>query len=308
LEYETAGDPVTGLKWTKKTTEKIADELRLNGINVCANTVRKLLKKMNYSLRVNHKKKSSTVTVTVDERDQQFTYIKDQRKLFSQDSSATISVDTKKRETIGNFKNAGRSWCDKPILVKDHDFRSESDGIAIPYGIYEVLMNIGNIFIGKTYDTPAFAVDSIELWWRLWGKQRYLTSNWLLILADQGGSNSSRSRVWKYLIQQKLCNLHNLSVTVCHYPPGASKWNLIEHRLFSEISKNWAGRPLDSYETMGKYIKTTTTKTGLKVNCHVVDKHYEKGEKITDEQMASLCLKKHVVFPMWNYTLFPQFN
>jgi len=235
LEYETAGDPVTGLKWTKKTTEKIADELRLNGINVCANTVRKLLKKMNYSLRVNHKKKSSTVTVTVDERDQQFTYIKDQRKLFSQDSSATISVDTKKRETIGNFKNAGRSWCDKPILVKDHDFRSESDGIAIPYGIYEVLMNIGNIFIGKTYDTPAFAVDSIELWWRLWGKQRYLTSNWLLILADQGGSNSSRSRVWKYLIQQKLCNLHNLSVTVCHYPPGASKWNLIEHRLFSEI-------------------------------------------------------------------------
>lgn len=308
MEYETAGDPVTGLKWTKKTTEKIADELRLNGINVCANTVRKLLKKMNYSLRVNHKKKSSTVTVTVDERDQQFTYIKDQRKLFSQDSSATISVDTKKRETIGNFKNAGRSWCDKPILVKDHDFRSESDGIAIPYGIYEVLMNIGNIFIGKTYDTPAFAVDSIELWWRLWGKQRYLTSNWLLILADQGGSNSSRSRVWKYLIQQKLCNLHNLSVTVCHYPPGASKWNLIEHRLFSEISKNWAGRPLDSYETMGKYIKTTTTKTGLKVNCHVVDKHYEKGEKITDEQMASLCLKKHVVFPMWNYTLFPQFN
>jgi hypothetical protein len=308
LEYETAGDPVTGLKWTKKTTEKIADELRLNGINVCANTVRKLLKKMNYSLRVNHNKKSSTVTVTVDERDQQFTYIKDQRKLFSQDSSATISVDTKKRETIGNFKNAGRSWCDKPILVKDHDFRSESDGIAIPYGIYEVLMNIGNIFIGKTYDTPAFAVDSIELWWRLWGKQRYLTSNWLLILADQGGSNSSRSRVWKYLIQQKLCNLHNLSVTVCHYPPGASKWNLIEHRLFSEISKNWAGRPLDSYETMGKYIKTTTTKTGLKVNCHVVDKHYEKGEKITDEQMASLCLKKHVVFPMWNYTLFPQFN
>lgn len=308
MEYETAGDPVTGLKWTKKTTEKIADELRLNGINVCANTVRKLLKKMNYSLRVNHKKKSSTVTVTVDERDQQFTYIKDQRKLFSQDSSATISVDTKKRETIGNFKNAGRSWCDKPILVKDHDFRSESDGIAIPYGIYEVLMNIGNIFIGKTYDTPAFAVDSIELWWRLWGKQRYLTSNWLLILADQGGSNSSRSRVWKYLIQQKLCNLHNLSVTVCHYPPGASKWNLIEHRLFSEISKNWAGRPLDSYETMSKYIKTTTTKTGLKVNCHVVDKHYEKGEKITDEQMASLCLKKHVVFPMWNYTLFPQFN
>lgn len=308
MEYETAGDPVTGLKWTKKTTEKIADELRLNGINVCANTVRKLLKKMNYSLRVNHKKKSSTVTVTVDERDQQFTYIKDQRKLFSQDSSATISVDTKKRETIGNFKNAGRSWCDKPILVKDHDFRSESDGIAIPYGIYEVLMNIGNIFIGKTYDTPAFAVDSIELWWRLWGKQRYLTSNWLLILADQGGSNSSRSRVWKYLIQQKLCNLHNLSVTVCHYPPGASKWNLIEHRLFSEISKNWAGRPLDSYETMGNYIKTTTTKTGLKVNCHVVDKHYERGEKITDEQMASLCLKKHVVFPMWNYTLFPQFN
>ena len=308
MEYETAGDPVTGLKWTKKTTEKIADELRLNGINVCANTVRKLLKKMNYSLRVNHKKKSSTVTVTVDELDQQFTYIKDQRKLFSQDSSATISVDTKKRETIGNFKNAGRSWCDKPILVQDHDFRSESDGIAIPYGIYEVLRNIGNIFIGKTYDTPAFAVDSIELWWRLWGKQRYLTSNWLLILADQGGSNSSRSRVWKYLIQQKLCNWHNLSVTVCHYPPGASKWNLIEHRLFSEISKNWAGRPLDSYETMGKYIKTTTTKTGLKVNCHVVDKHYEKGEKITDEQMASLCLKKHVVFPMWNYTLFPQFN
>lgn len=308
LEYETAGDPITGLKWTKKTLAKIATELQLNGIKVCANTVAKLLKKMNYSLRVNHKKKSSIVKVTVDERDQQFNYINDQRKLFAQDASATISVDTKKRETIGNFKNEGRSWCDKPILVKDHDFRSESDGIAIPYGIYDILMNMGNIFIGKSYDTPAFAVDSIELWWRLWGKQRYLNSKWLLILADQGGSNSSRSKVWKYLIQQKLCNLHNLSVTVCHYPPGASKWNLIEHRLFSEISKNWAGRPLDSYETIDKYIKTTTTKTGLKVNCYVVDKQYEKGEKITDEQMASLCLKKHAVFPMWNYTLSPQFN
>jgi len=308
LEYETAGDPITGLKWTKKTLEKMATELQLLGIKVCANTVCKLLKKMNYSLRVNHKKKSSTVTVTGDERDKQFNYIHDQRQLFARDTSPTISVDTKKKETIGNFKNDGKSWCEQPIVVNDHDFRSEADGIAIPYGIYEVLLNIGNVFIGKTYDTPAFAVDSIELWWQLWGKQRYQNRNGLLILADQGGSNSSRSRVWKYLIQQKLCNLHKLVVTVCHYPPGASKWNLIEHRLFSEISKNWAGRPLDSYETMNKYIKTTTTKTGLKVNCYVVDKQYEKGAKITDEQMASLSLKNHAVFPMWNYTLFPQFD
>ncbi|MGC1952983.1 MAG: ISAzo13 family transposase, partial [Gammaproteobacteria bacterium] len=193
----------------------------------------------------------------------------------------------------------------QPVLVNDHDFRSDAIGIAVPYGIYDLNANQGTVFVGTSSDTPGFAVDCAEHWWRTEGRQRYPDDTHLGILADGGGSNSATSRAWKYGLQTKLCNRHGLTVTVAHYPPGASKWNPIEHRLFSEISKNWAGRPLDSYETILNYLRTTATSTGLRVQAHLVAQSYQKGVKITDAQMRELAIAKHEDLPKWNYTLSP---
>jgi len=308
MKHETAGDPVSGLKWTRKTTEKIADELEVLDIKVSPNTVGRLLKEMDFSLRVNHKKIESGIKnpPDPDDRDQQFELIRELQERFAKEGNPTISVDTKKKELIGNFKNGGCSWERNPVLVKDHDFPSDALGKAIPYGIYDIQDNTGSIFLGITRDTPAFAVDSIETWWKTEGRKRYPNANKLLILADSGGSNSARSRVWKYRIQEKLCDQYDLLVSVSHYPPGSSKWNPIEHRLFSEISKNWAGRPLDSFETALKYIRTTKTSSGLKVKASFVRKKYEKGEKVSDKQMKQLSIERHETLPDWNYTLIPQ--
>ena len=191
-----------------------------------------------------------------------------------------MSVDTKKKELVGRFKNPGRVWAQKSDAVNDHDFRSMADGVAIPYGIYDLQSNRGTVYVGTSYDTSQFAVECIEKWWRSEGQKRFPGRKHLLVVADTGGSNGATRRAWKHGIQHKLCNEHGLDVTVAHYPPGASKWNPIEHRLFSEISKNWAGRPLDSYETILNFIRTTKTKTGLKVNARLVKKQYPKGIKI----------------------------
>lgn len=295
------------LKWTRKTTEKIAQELKSLDIDVSPNTVCRVLKKLKYSLKVNHKKKESGIKNPPKpaDRNKQFGYIADLREKFAKEGNPIISVDTKKKEQIGNFKNNGTSWQQDAILVNDHDFPSDARGKASPYGIYDTQKNKGTVLLGISYDTPRFAVESIESWWKTEGEKSYPNSNQLLILADSGGSNSSRSRVWKYKIQEKLCNQFGLTVNVSHYPPGSSKWNPIEHRLFSEISKNWAGRPLDSFETALKYIRTTKTATGLTVKAHFVRKKYEKGEKVTDKQMKDLSLKKDEMFPKWNYTLSP---
>lgn len=215
-----------------------------------------------------------------------------------------ISVDTKKKELIGNFKNNGGCWCEQPVAVKDHDFPSDAVGKAVPYGIYDTQHNTGAVFVGKTADTPAFAVDAIAAWWKTQGKSDYRDVKELLILADSGGSNSCRSRVWKYKIQQ-FCDQYDLSVFVSHYPPGSSKWNPIEHRMFSEISKNWAGHPLDSFETVLKYIRTTKTSTGLTLKAHYVRKKYETGERVSDKQMRQLNIEKHKTLPEWNYVLSP---
>jgi len=265
MEYDTAGDPITGLKWTRKTTEKIASELKSIGIKVSSNTVGKLLRDMGFSLRVNQKKIASAgKPISKEEkeiRNCQFIYIRHLRETFAQKGYPVISVDAKKKELIGNFKNPGTSYSLEPVLTNDHDFRSYSIGIGIPYGIYDTLVNHrhGVVYVGTTFDTPEFAVESIEKWWTSEGDRRYRNAKEILILADGGGSNSSRSRAWKYEIQHKLCNRYGISVTVCHYPPGTSKWNPIEHRLFSEISKNWAGIPLKSYETIINHIRTTKT-------------------------------------------------
>ncbi len=303
MKHETAGDPMTGLKWTRRTTEKIAEELREIGITVCANTVCKLLRQMGFALRVNHKKLTAS---SPTDRDEQFGYIANRRESFARRGLPIVSIDTKKKELIGNFKNAGSAWQREPVLVRDHDFRSDADGIAIPYGVYDVQANLGSLFIGTTHDTPEFAVDNLARWWRYDGRRRHRGATQLLILADGGGSNSCRARAWKHSLQEVLCDRFGLTVTVCHYPTGASKWNPIEHRFFSEISKNWAGKPLDSYETVLNYARSTTTCGGLKVKAYLVRKDYPKGVKVTDEQMKQLCLKDHVTQPARNYTLKPR--
>jgi hypothetical protein len=302
MEHDTAGDPVTGLKWTRKTTEKISHQLAKVGISVNAKTVGRILKKLGYSLRVNAKKISSGGS---PDRNTQFENIKTLHEQFSSRGAPVLSVDTKKKENVGNFKNNGVAWSKKPIAVHDHDFRSLGKGVAVPYGIYDVEANLGSVFIGTSYDTPEFAVNSIEKWYRYDGWHRYKNASEVLILADCGGSNGYRCRAWKMGLQ-RLADKTGLTIHVSHYPPGASKWNKIEHRLFSEISKNWAGRPLDSYLTMKNYISTTQTSTGLKVKAYIEPKDYKKGVKISDQQMQLLNIKNHDTLPKWNYTITPR--
>lgn len=303
MKHETAGDPVTGLKWTRKTTAKIAEELRGIGIDVGPRTVARLLKQMGYSLRVNHKKLARVCKTTPEDRNAQFEHIAGVRDDFASRRQPCISVDTKKKELVGLFKNPGLAWNQEPVEVRDHDFLSEAIGKAVPYGIYDVHANLGTIFVGTSRDTAAFAVDAIKMWWRNEGRHRYSGATELAILADGGGANGPSNRAWKLGLYEHLTKPHGLSVTVAHYPPGASKWNPIEHRLFSEVSKNWAGRPLDSYETILRYIRTTSTTTGLSVQAHLVDRYYEKGVKITDAQLRTVPLTKHHSLPRWNYTI-----
>ena len=309
MEHETAGDPITGLKWTKKTTEKIADEFRRIGIQICANTVGDLLKDMNYSLRINHKKIESTGKTdkkSRTERDLQFRYIKQNRTEYMKQASPSLSIDCKKKESVGNFRNSGETWCKQAKAVNVYDFRSLAIGVGIPYGIYDLLLNFGFVVVGSSYDTPKFAVNSIEKWYQHYGLIQYPAKDKLLIIADGGGSNSSRSTMWKYSLQNIICNRYGLTVTVCHYPPGTSKYNPIEHRLFSQISNNWAGTPLVSYETMLNFIKTTKTKTGLRTDA-VLDKAiYEKGKTVSKNVMNSLAIEYHDILPKWNYTIKPQ--
>lgn len=303
MKNETAGDPITGLKWTRRTTQKIADQLEALGIEVSAKTVAKLLKQTGFSLRVNHKK---LTTRSAPDRDEQFAYIAHTREHFAKQGWPIVSVDTKKRELVGNFKNGGTAWSREATAVNDHDFRSDSLGIAIPHGIYDPQANRGSVFVGVSCDTSHFAADNLAKWWVYNGRKSYPKAKQLLILADGGGSNGYRTRAWKQGLQTRLCDRHGLTVTVCHYPTGASKWNPIEHRLFSEIQKNWAGKPLDSYETILKYVRTTRTSTGLTVKAYLAPKEYPKGVRISDEEMAELKLRRHDTQPERNYTLSPR--
>ena len=305
MKYDTAGDPITGVKWSHRTIAKLAAELTAAGINVSPNSVAKLLKMMDFRPKVNHKRLSSG---SGPERDQQFDYIAENHQRFAEDGLPIISVDAKKREMVGAFKNPGTAWRRQAVLVNDHDFRSLAHGVAIPYGVYDEQANRGSVFVGTSHDTSDFAVESIEKWWRYDGRRRYPQADHLLILADAGGSSSPRRRAWRYALQTKLCNRHHLSVTVTHFPTGASKWNPIEHRLFSEISKNWAGEPLTSYETILNHIRTTKTTKGLRVKAYLVDKQYPTGVKISDQQMEQLVLEKHETLSKWNYTLRPREN
>lgn len=294
---------MTGLRWSRRTTSRIAEQLGQLGISVSPRTVARLLRQMGYSLRVNHKQISSSFSPN---RNLQFEYLAELRDRFQRRHLPIISVDTKKRELVGNFRNPGRRWECAPRRVLDHDFRSDSLGVAIPYGIYDISENRGTLVVGVSHDTPAFAAHAIAHWWRREGSLRYRGPGQLLILADTGGSNGCRCRAWKTELQSQLANAFSLAVTVAHYPTGTSKWNPIEHRLFSEISRNWAAEPLDSYQKILNYARTTQTQTGLRVSAYLDRRSYLCGLKPTPEQLASLRLQRHEILPEWNYTIKPQ--
>lgn len=294
---------MTGLQWTRRTTRKIARELKHLGIEVCANTVAKILKQLHFSLRANQKRLSRR---SDPDRDEQFLYIASLRERFANAGQPIVAIDTKKKELIGNFKNPGRAWSQQAVLVNDHDFRSEAHGLAVPYGVYDTIANRGTLYVGTSHDTPEFAADNLARWWSQEGEARYPQALELLVLADGGGSNGYRRRAFKYWLQERVCDPHCLTVTVCHYPTGASKWNPVDHRLFSEITKSWAARPLDSFDTLIAYAARTRTETGLEVAAHLIDRPYTTGVRISNAQMRTLDIEPHTVQPKRNYTVYPR--
>lgn len=269
---------------------------------VSPNTVARLLHQMGYSLRVNHKKISTDHS---PDRNNQFLYLGDLRDRFQRRGLPIISVDTKKRELVGDFKNAGARWDLSPRLVNDHDFRSDASALAVPRGVYDTRANCGSVFVGASHDTPAFAADTLAQWWLGEGRHRYPQAHEILLLADGGGSNGWRCHAWKKALQDRICNPFGLTVTVSHYPPGTSKWNPIEHRLFSQITRNWAGQPLTDMETMLNFIRTTKTDAGLSVTAHLFPGDYDTGIKISKAEIRELNLVKHDTLGQWNYSLHP---
>ena len=303
MAENTAGDPMSLLRWTNKSTARIAEELTQVGHAASDETVRRKLLEMEYSLQVNRKTLAGSSPV---ERDEQFRYINRLVKQRLRRGDPVLSVDTKKKERVGNFKNPGRTWRPQgqPSAVNIYDFPHLGEGPAIPYGAYDVGRNQGFVNVGISHDTAEFAVESLRRWWRLIGRRHYAKATGLLLCADGGGSNGFRNRGWKYHLQQ-LADALGLEVTVCHYPPGTSKWNKVEHRLFSYISLNWQGRPLVSYETVVNLIGATRTKAGLRVKASLDAGAYELGVKIPDVEMERLNLQPHRTLPQWNYTLRP---
>ncbi len=298
MDENTAGDPMSLLRWTHKSTRNIAEELTRQGHPASDSTVRRRLRELDYSLQANRKDKEG---LSPPERDKQFRYINRQVKKFVSQGDPVISVDAKKKEKVGDFKNPGKQWRkkDNPKQVDAHDFGKKK---AIPYGTYDEELNEGFINVGVSHETAEFAVASIRRWWRLAGRRHYPNTKFLLICADSGGSNGSRRRGWKYHLQE-FADEFGLSVTVCHYPPGTSKWNKIEHRMFSFISMNWRGEPLVSYQTVVNLIGGTRTTSGLRIKARLDTKEYEKGIKITEEQMSSINIEPHKTHPVWNYTI-----
>jgi hypothetical protein len=303
MEENTAGDPMSLLRWTNKSTVRIAEELTRLGHSVSDETVRRRLAEMGYSLQANAKNLEESSAG----RDQQFRYINRQVKQYLAREEPVLSVDTKKKERVGNFKNAGKTWRPKgqPTEVNVYDFPHLGVGPAIPYGAYDQQRNEGFVNVGIRHDTAEFAVESVRRWWRWIGRRGYPQAARPLLCADGGGSNGSRNRAWKYHLQQ-FADQSGLAITVCHYPPGASKWNKIEHRLFSFISLNWQGQPLVSYETAINLIGATRTATGLRVKAKLDTRFYEAGVKITDEEMEQINLRAHRKHPEWNYTISPR--
>jgi transposase len=302
-ENEIAGDPMGKQKWVRSSTRRLCTRLEEAGYQVSHKTVGRLLKDMDFSLKTNKRKQGSSKH---PERDKQFQYIAAQRQACAGAGSPIISVDTKKKELIGEFRNNGRVWCRQAEEVNEHDFPDAAECRAVPFGIYDVTSNAGYVMVGTSNDPPEFAVNAIARWWEEEGRVAYPSAEQLLILADGGGSNGSRVRAWKLNLQEKVSDKFGITVVVCHHPPGCSKWNPVEHRLFSQISSNWAGKPLRTLEIMLGYIRGTTTTTGLKVTAFLDDAHYKKRQKVTQADFAALRVSPHNVCPSWNYTIRPR--
>jgi hypothetical protein len=302
----TRGDPESPLRWTCKSVRRLAEELQYEGHAVSYQTVAELLHALDYSLQANQKTLEGSQHA---DRDEQFEYINRKAQRYLKQGEPVISVDTKKKELVGDFKNAGREWELKgqPEEVRVHDFeiREPDKGKVAPYGVYDLGRNVGWVSVGVDHDTAAFAVESIRRWWRWMGTRSYPQAKRLLITADSGGSNGARVRLWKWELQ-KLADEIGLEISVCHFPPGTSKWNKIEHRLFSFISQNWRGKPLISHEVIINLIAATTTATGLAVKSKLDTNTYPAGLKVSDQQMAELQLRRDKFHGDWNYSLLPR--
>ena len=303
IEPVTRGDPESPLRWICKSTRNLAAELTRHKHPVSHEKVAQLLRAQNYSLQSNRKTEEGA---DHPDRDAQFRHINAQVKRALATGMPVISVDTKKKELLGNYNNGGKQWLSAktPVKVNGHDFPSPDIPRAYPYGIYDLGRNTGFVNVGTDHDTGAFAVASIRGWWRGEGRSLYSQGHVLLITADGGGSNGSRLRLWK-LELQKFADETNLSISVCHFPPGTSKWNKVEHRLFSFISSNWRGEPLRDYETIVHLIARTTTAKGLQVTCRLDRRKYPTGRKVTDEEIKRVNLKKNKFHGEWNYTIRP---
>lgn len=306
IKPATKGDPMSALLWVSKSSRKLQELLNKQGHRISHMSVRTLLQRNGYTLQSNRKSRAEQ-TMREEERDQQFHYISRLAGSYLKRGSPVISSDTKKKELIGNYQNAGRTWqvSKKPIEVNMHDFPDKKLGKALPYGVYDLAMNEGYVTVGITHDTAEFAVASIENWWENLGKEKYTAATKLLITVDAGGSNGSRVRLWKLKLQEFADRSH-LAITVCHFPAGTSKWNAIEHKLFSFISMNWKGQPLLSIQVIISLISATTTQTGLKVYASLDTQDYETKKEVTDGQMKSLHLFPHKFHPELNYTILPR--
>jgi hypothetical protein len=303
VEPVTRGDPESPLRWTCKSTYRLAEELTQQDHPIGPRTVAMLLHESGYSLQANRKTREGNQH---PDRNAQFGYINEQVQLFQKRRMPTISVDTKKKELVGDFANSGREWHPegKPEEVRVHDFKDKELGKAIPYGVYDMLYNEGWVSVGIDHDTARFAAESIRHWWEEMGAKRFPRARQLLITADGGGSNSHRSRLWKIALQE-LANEIDLKLSVCHFPPGTSKWNKIEHRLFSFITKNWRGKPLVSRQAVVELISSTTTRKGLSVRAALDTHTYETGIKVSDDELARVKLKRHDFHGDWNYSIKP---
>lgn len=303
LEPAARGDPESPLRWTCKSVRVLSQQLRAMGHPISHATVRTLLIGAGYSLQSNRKVKEGKQH---PDRNAQFEYIYTEIRRHQRSHQPVISVDTKKKELVGDFRNNGQEWRKKgkPKRVRVHDFIIPSKGKAIPYGVYDLTKNAGWVSIGIDHDTATFAVNSIRQWWRTMGRPLYRQARTLLITADSGGSNGARVRLWKWELQ-RLANETGMKIRVCHLPPGTSKWNKIEHRLFSFISRNWRGKPLTSLAVIVNLIAATRTRAGLRVRCEIDSTLYPKGETITDEQFSTIRIVRDDFHGDWNYTILP---
>lgn len=304
VEPGTRGDPMSPLRWTCKSTRTLAAELQRQGFSVSGNTVGKLLRQQGYSLQANRK--------TIEgkqhpDRDAQFEFINGRVLAYQRTGQPVISIDTKKKEPLGKMKNAGRTYRKKgdPVKVTTHDFPSKELGKAVPYGVYDVTNNEAGVTVGVSHDTAEFAVAAIRRWWTRMGKKRYPRGKRLLITADSGGSNSPRTRLWRWALQQ-FANETGLKLELCHYPPGTSKWNRIEHRLFCHITRNWQGVPLETHEIVVNLIGATTSKTGLEVHAWLDQKRYEKSKKVTESELTEVQIQRNDFHGEWNYQILPK--